>query len=67
MSHEPTFPVTETVTVESLTVVCDGGGGALGHPAIYLHIKPAIGKVCCPYCSRSYVASPQALTAAPAH
>jgi len=33
---------------------CDGGGGALGHPRIYLTIGPR-GEVVCPYCSRRFV------------
>ena len=35
---------------------CDGGGGPLGHPKVYLHIDHAEGdRVTCPYCSREYV------------
>ena len=44
----------ETVTVNSRIVGCDGGGGALGHPLVYLHIEPE-GDVICPYCSRRFV------------
>lgn len=43
----------ETITVKTATVACDGGGGPLGHPMIYL----TFGKereICCPYCSRRY-------------
>lgn len=43
----------ETFTVESRTVGCDGGGGALGHPLVYLRIEDT--QVTCPYCSRTYV------------
>ncbi|MDX2225416.1 MAG: zinc-finger domain-containing protein [Rhodospirillaceae bacterium] len=45
----------ETITVEQTQVSCDGGGGALGHPRIYLHIKPEVGHIDCPYCGRRYV------------
>ena len=35
---------TETIKVDTTTVNCDGGAkelvGALGHPRVYLHIKP---------------------------
>ncbi|MBU8544666.1 MULTISPECIES: zinc-finger domain-containing protein [Roseomonadaceae] len=31
---------------------CDGGGGALGHPLVYLRIEDR--QVTCPYCSRTY-------------
>jgi len=44
----------ETYTVSDPTVACDGGGGALGHPAVYLKIGPAR-EITCPYCSRHYV------------
>ncbi len=46
----------ELVEVNTLEVVCDGGGDALGHPRVYLHIdRDHDGKVVCGYCSRSYV------------
>lgn len=44
----------EFIQVTSRTVGCDGGGGALGHPLVYLHIEPS-GAVVCPYCSRRFV------------
>ena len=44
----------EIVETDGAVVRCDGGGGALGHPAVYLNLgdKPAID---CPYCSRRFV------------
>jgi uncharacterized Zn-finger protein len=45
----------ETIEVQSLEVACDGGGGALGHPKVYLHIDQNQGSIVCPYCSRTYV------------
>lgn len=46
----------ETIEVSKEEVACDGGGGALGHPRVYLHIDHDNGhKVVCPYCSRTYV------------
>lgn len=39
----------------SLEVSCDGGGGTLGHPKVYLHIDQEKGQITCPYCSRTYV------------
>jgi uncharacterized Zn-finger protein len=44
---------TEIIHVDSRTVACDGGGGALGHPRVYLRIPGQ--EVMCPYCSRLYV------------
>lgn len=45
----------ETISVSSLDVACDGGGGPLGHPKVYLHIDQDKGRIACPYCSRAYV------------
>ncbi|MFO0390010.1 MAG: zinc-finger domain-containing protein [Alphaproteobacteria bacterium] len=45
----------ELIESTSLEVACDGGGGALGHPRVYLHIDAESGEVVCPYCSRTYV------------
>jgi len=39
-------------------VVCDGGGGVFGHPAVSLRIVGT--QVTCPYCSRTYVLEPGA-------
>ena len=44
----------EPVYVESATVGCDGGGGPLGHPKVYLKIGDE-GEIVCPYCSRRYI------------
>lgn len=49
----------ETVEVEASKAVCDGGGGPLGHPKVYLEIgeKPFVE---CPYCGRRF--APKAKT-----
>jgi len=46
----------ERVEVEDVKVVCDGGGGAVGHPRVFLNMgdKRAID---CPYCGRRFVLS----------
>lgn len=44
----------EIVEVDTRQIACDGGGGALGHPRIYLNIG-AKGFVVCPYCDRHFV------------
>ncbi|MCU0983640.1 MAG: zinc-finger domain-containing protein [Acetobacteraceae bacterium] len=49
---QPSLPA-ETITVTDTTVACDGGGGALGHPRVFLTLVN--GRVVCPYCSRTYV------------
>ena len=45
----------EVYEVDGHEVACDGDGGALGHPRVYLHIDPTSGNVTCPYCSRTYI------------
>jgi len=40
--------------VETDRVGCDGGGGALGHPKVYLNLGKD-GHIDCPYCGRRYV------------
>ena len=44
----------EKIFVDSTTVACDGGGGALGHPLVYLNMEGK-GHVVCPYCSREFI------------
>jgi uncharacterized Zn-finger protein len=43
----------ETILIEEPIIACDGGG-ATGHPLVYLNLgeKPAIE---CPYCGRRFV------------
>ena len=43
----------ETITIDATVAACDGGGGALGHPRVFLRIEDR--SVMCPYCSRLYV------------
>ncbi len=38
----------KTITVSETPVACDGGG-ALGHPLVYLDLGKA-GETACPYC-----------------
>jgi len=46
-------PTDDIIRVDSRTVACDGGNGALGHPRVFLHIETR--EIMCPYCSRLYV------------
>ena len=43
-------------TVTQSRFACDGGGGALGHPKIYLDLSRS-GRVDCPYCGRRFAFS----------
>jgi uncharacterized Zn-finger protein len=47
----------ETITIEGPAAACDGGGGPLGHPEVYLNLAPS-GTAECPYCSRRFVNRP---------
>jgi uncharacterized Zn-finger protein len=48
-----TFQPPETIAVHEHRVACDGGGGALGHPRVFLELGEE-GAVDCPYCGRHY-------------
>jgi uncharacterized Zn-finger protein len=54
----------EIVEARSLDVSCEGSGGALGHPKVYLHIDQDKGSIVCPYCSRQFVLRGMASAAA---
>ena len=57
---------TETITVDSTTASCDGGGGALGHPKVYLSLAKT-NHATCPYCSRHHVLRAGVKTGAGGH
>jgi uncharacterized Zn-finger protein len=44
---------TEVIGVDSPVAACDGGGGPLGHPRVFLRLVG--GQALCPYCSRLFV------------
>jgi uncharacterized Zn-finger protein len=50
----PDYPAPETIVVRSGRVACDGVGGALGHPRVWLEMGEA-DFVECPYCDRRFV------------
>ena len=47
-------PPPEEIVVKSRRVACDGVGGALGHPRVFLEMgdEPFVE---CPYCDRRFV------------
>lgn len=53
----------ETVEVDSPQVACDGGGGALGHPRVFLNMGEKK-EIDCPYCGRHFVLKKGAKAAA---
>ena len=54
---------TDRIEVNTPTVGCDGGGGDMGHPMVYLKIGDK-GEIVCPYCSRHFVLADDAPAAA---
>lgn len=44
----------EPIEVKDSVIKCDGGGGPLGHPTIYLNLGKEK-KVICPYCSKCFI------------
>ena len=50
----PTPSAPEIVAVHSHRIACDGVGGALGHPRVWLEMGDAA-FVECPYCDRRFV------------
>ena len=65
-SNDEGRPVTidppEIIEVEDAVVACNGGGGALGHPRVYLNLETN-GAIDCPYCDRRFVLKEGAATA----
>ena len=58
----------EPVYVDQDTVSCDGGGGPLGHPKVYLKFGSADengdGEIVCPYCSARFILTAEAASTA---
>ena len=48
------FPPPEVIVVRTGRIACDGVGGALGHPRVWLEMGEAT-FVECPYCDRRFV------------
>ncbi|MBI2707840.1 MAG: zinc-finger domain-containing protein [Proteobacteria bacterium] len=44
----------EILETKNMVVKCNGGGGVLGHPVVFLNLGTE-GKVVCPYCSKCFV------------
>lgn len=45
----------ETIYADDTTVGCDGGGGAQGHPKVFLSLASE-GHIDCPYCGQRFAA-----------
>lgn len=60
MSQTVTKPI-EVMQVHERVVSCEGSGGQLGHPKVYLRVQAPLGhdttQIACPYCSRLFVLS----------
>jgi uncharacterized Zn-finger protein len=46
--------IKDQIVVKMKTVQCQGSGGALGHPAVYLNLGEKK-QITCPYCSRNFI------------
>ena len=44
----------EVIEVVESTISCDGGGGPLDHPRVYLNLG-ADARIDCPYCDRQFI------------
>jgi uncharacterized Zn-finger protein len=44
----------EVIEIDEIVAACNGGGGPMGHPRVYLNLAPT-GHHECPYCSRLFV------------
>ena len=53
----------EIIEAESAEVDCDGGGGPLGHPRVFLNMGNKR-EVDCPYCGRRFALKKDAKAAA---
>ncbi len=51
-------PETQTIFTNESRVACNGGGGPLGHPQVWLTLG-GDRQVTCPYCSRHFAAATQ--------
>lgn len=56
--HAPVYQPTEVFHTDESVVACDGGGGPLGHPRVFLRFVAR--EKLCPYCSRLFVLNPGA-------
>jgi len=56
----------EIVEVEDVKVVCDGGGGAVGHPRVFLNMGEKR-EIDCPYCGRRFILKDGARAASGGH
>lgn len=56
----------EIIEIDDAVAACNGGGGPMGHPRVYLNLAPE-GRVECPYCSRQFVNKRLAAHAAGGH
>ena len=54
LSSQSQWPQFEVIEVDQKRVGCDGGGGSLGHPRVWLNLGED-NRVACTYCSRLYV------------
>lgn len=54
MTADASATAPEIIEAGTTRVACNGGGGPLGHPNVYLEMGEET-RVQCPYCSRLFV------------
>ncbi len=69
---KPAMQPADIIEVDDDVVACDGNGGPLGHPRVFLHFGDR-DQLECPYCSRKFrkrgsghIHGPKSVTAAAA-
>jgi len=56
MKHDKSFPeALEVIYVADDVVSCDGGGGPIGHPRIYMTVDTETHSADCGYCDRRFI------------
>ena len=53
--------IKDSIHTKSSSVQCNGGEGSDNHPLVYLEIRKDVGKISCPYCSKTFVLEPLVL------
>lgn len=56
MANTEAPPPPEVIYVKDRRVACNGGGGALGHPRVWLSLED--GEAVCGYCDRKFIYDP---------
>jgi uncharacterized Zn-finger protein len=53
--QEEIFKERNSIVVHDRIISCDGEGGDLGHPLVYLSIDSKSNEINCPYCGNRFI------------